>query len=89
MNLSENSLALLVGALDDLVVYVGEILRKGHLIALGNKPATNDVEANKGTSVADVDIVVDGGAAYVHADLALFDGCELFFFMRGAVVDTH
>ena len=81
--------ALLIGALDDLVVYVGEILRKGHLIALGHEPATNDVEANKGTSVADVDIVVDGGAAYIHANLALFDGCELFFFMRGAVVDTH
>ena len=84
-----SSATLLVGALDDLVVHVGKILREGHLIALGHEPATNDVEANKGAGVADVDIVVDGGAAHVHADLALFDGCKLFLFMRGAVVNTH
>ena len=84
-----SSATLLVGALDDLIVHVGKILRKGHLKTLGHEPTANDVEANKGTGVANVDIVVDGGAAHVHADLALFDRCELFLFMRGAVIDTH
>ena len=41
------------------------------------------------TAVADVNVVVDRGAAHVHADLAGLDGLELFLFMGSAVVDTH
>ena len=81
--------ALLVGALDDLVIDIGEVLGKRDLVAARNEPATNHVEADERAGVADVNVVVDRGAAHVHADLAGLDGLELFLFMGSAVVDTH
>ena len=81
--------ALLVGAIDDLIVDVREVLGEGDLVAARDEPAADHIEADERTGVADVDVVVDGGAAHVHADLALLDGAELFFFVCGAVVDLH
>ena len=81
--------ALLVGALDDLVVDVGEVLGKRDLVAARDEPAADHVEADERAGVTDVDVVVDCGAAHVHADLAGLDGLELFLFMGSAVVDTH
>ena len=81
--------ALLVGALDDLVVDVGEVLGERDLVAARDEPATNHVKADERAGIADVDVVVDRGAAHVHADLAGLDGLELFLFMGSAVVDTH
>ena len=81
--------ALLVGALDDLVVDIGEVLGERDLVAARDKPAANHIEADERAGVADVDVVVDRGAAHVHADLAGLDGLELFLFMGSAVVDTH
>ena len=80
---------LLVGAVDDLIVHVGEVLRKRDLVATCNQPAANHVEADERARVANVDVVVDGGAAHVHADLALLDGLEVFLLVRAAVVDLH
>ena len=71
------SATLLVGALDDLVVHVGQVLGEGDLVALVHKVAANDVEGQERAAVADVNLVIDGGAADVHANLAGFDGCEL------------
>ena len=81
--------ALLVGALDDLVIDIGEVLGECDLVAARDEPATNYVKADERAGVADVDVVVDRGAAHVHADLAGLDGLELFLFMGSAVVDTH
>ena len=81
--------ALLVGALDDLVIDIGEVLGERDLVAARDEPATNHVKANERAGIADVDVVVDRGAAHVHADLAGLDGLELFLFMGSAVVDTH
>ena len=95
INLSENSVAtsapfgLLVGALDDLVIDIGEVLGERDLVAARDEPATNHVKADERAGIADVDVVVDRGAAHVHADLAGLDGLELFLFMGSAVVDTH
>ena len=80
---------LLVGAIDDLVVHVGEVLREGDLVTARDEPAANHVEADKRACVADVDVVVHRGAAHVHADLALLDGLKVLFLMRSAVVDLH
>ena len=80
---------LLVRTVDDLVVHVGEVLRKGHLVAGGHEPAANDVEADKRARVADVDVVVDRGTAHVHADLSLLDGGELGLLMRLGAVYLH
>ena len=81
--------ALLVGALDDLVIDIGEVLGERDLVAARDEPATNHVKADERAGIADVDVVVDRGAAHVHADLAGLDGLELFLFMGSAVVDTH
>ena len=81
--------ALLVGALDDLVIDIGEVLGECDLVAARDEPATNHVKADERAGVADVDVVVDRGAAHVHADLSGLDGLELFLFMGSAVVDTH
>ena len=81
--------ALLVGALDNLVVDIGEVLGERDLVAARDEPAANHIEADERAGVADVNVVVDRGAAHVHADLAGLDGLELFLFMGSAVVDTH
>ena len=81
--------ALLVGAIDDLVIDVREVLGEGDLVAARDEPAADHIEADERTGVADVDVVVDGGAAHVHADLALLDGAEVLFLVGGAVVDLH
>lgn len=81
--------ALLVGTLDDLIVDIGEVLGERDLVTARDEPAANHIEADERAGVADVDVVVDRGAAHVHADLAGLDGLELFLFMGSAVVDTH
>ena len=81
--------ALLVGAVDDLVVHVGEVLGEGDLVALVGEVAADDVEGQKRAAVAHVDLVVDGGTAHVHANLARLDGLELLLLVRLAVVDEH
>ena len=64
---------LLVGALDDLVVHVGEVLDKGDLIATVLQIAAQNVKEDDRAGVADVNQVVNGGAAGVHAHLARLD----------------
>ena len=81
--------ALLVGAVDDLVVDIGKVLGKRDLIALEHEVAADHVKRQERARVADVDLVVDRRAADVHADLALFDGLKLLFAVRLAVVDEH
>ena len=81
--------ALLIGALDDLVIDIGEVLGKRDFVATRDEPAADHIEADERAGVADVDVVVDRGAAHVHADLAGLDRLELFLFMGSAVVDTH
>ena len=80
---------LVVGAVDDLVVNVREVLGKGDLVALVHEITADDVEGQEGPGVADVDLVVDRGTADVHANLALLDGDKLLLAVRLAVVDEH
>ena len=81
--------ALVVGAVDDLVVYIGKVLRKGYLEAARDKPAADHVEADERARIANVDVVIHRGAAHVHADLALLDGSELLLAMGLRIVDAH
>src|SRR6266576_2732606 len=59
-----------------LVVHVGEVHHLGHLVAKVAQAAPQQVLEAEGAEVADVSIVVDGGAAGVDADLAGDEGAE-------------
>ena len=57
------------GAPDDLVVHVGHVAHKGHLVARSLEPATDDVKRHEGAAVADMAVVIDRDAADVHPDM--------------------
>ena len=80
---------LLVGAVDDLVIHVGEVLGKRDLVALKHEVTTNHVKAQERATVSNVDLVVHGRSAHIHANLAWLDGLELLLAMVLAVVDEH
>ena len=80
-------LAVLDGALDDLVVNVGDVADVGHVVTGGLQPAVNHVENHHHAGVAKVAVVIDGHAADVHANLVRFDGGEYLFFAFQRVVD--
>ncbi len=78
-----------VGFVDELVVDVGEVLDKSHVIAAIFKvPAQGIKHANR-AGVANMDKVIDGRAAGVHFDLARLDRDELLFLSGEGVVNFH
>ena len=60
--------ALGVGALDDLVVHVGEVVDVGDGVAEVLEVAAHDLARQRGADVADVRLVLHRHAAHVHAD---------------------
>ena len=74
---------------DDLIVDVGDILHKRHVEAAPDEVAANHVEADKRARVTDVDAVVHGRAADVHADLAGLFRLELDFLAQLGVVNLN
>ena len=60
-------LAILGGAPDDLVVYVGDVAHVGEAVAAMAQIAAHDVEHEQHARVADVHVVVHREAAHVHA----------------------
>ena len=74
---------------DDLVVDVGDILHERHFEAAPDEVAADHVEADKRARVADVDAVVHGRAADVHADLAGLLRLELNFLAQLSVVNLN
>ena len=81
--------ALFVGAVDDLVVDVGDVLDEPDVVALVLEVAADHVERQERPRVADVDVVVDRRAADVHRDLAGLARDELLFGAAQRVVDAH
>ena len=59
----------LVGAVDNLIVDIGDVLHVLHLIAAKLEVAPDDIEDDVAHGVADVGVVVGGNAADVHLDL--------------------
>ena len=66
------------GVADDLVVDVGDVHDVLDLHAELAQEAAEDVDVEEGAEVADVAVVVDGGAAGVHAQGAAVDGRKGF-----------
>ena len=81
--------ALLVGTLDNLVVYVGEVLHERHLVAAVLQIAAQHVEHDDRARVADVDVVIHRRAAGVHTHFARLDRHELFLLHGHGVVQFH
>ena len=69
--------ALGLGAPDDPVVDVGEVLDEGDAQAAEGEKAADDVEDQRAARVADVAQVVGGDPADVHADLARHERGEV------------
>ena len=74
--------ALFIGLADHLVV-------EGHFVAPVFQIAPQHVEDDEGPGVADMKVIVYGGAAGIDAHLSLMDGLEFFLFPGHAVVNLH
>ena len=59
------------GVADDLVVDVGDVHDVAHGVSTLPEKSAQQVDGDEGAEVADVSVVVDGGAAGVHADFAV------------------
>ena len=80
--------AFFVGAVDDLIVHIGEVLDISHIIAAVGKVAAHHIKGHDGTGVAQMDIVIGGGAADIHFDFSLFHGNKFFFFVSQCIIDS-
>ena len=80
---------LLLALLDELVVDVGDVGDIDDLVAAVLKVTAQGIEDDERAGVADVDIVVDGGAADVDAVLARHLRHELFLLAGQGVEDLH
>ena len=67
---------VLVGALDDLVVDVGNVAYVGDVIASFAEVSDNHVEDHHDPGMAKVAVIVDRHPADIHADLARLYGFE-------------
>ena len=81
--------ALLVGAVDHLVVDVREVLHERHIVAPPLQVPAQHVKDDQRPRVADVNVVVHRRAAGVDAHLALVQGLELFLLPGLRVIDPH
>src|SRR5262249_460831 len=78
-----------VGALDDSVVDVGEVLDERHAIPLVGEVPANDVEDDGAPRVPDVAEVVHRDPAHVHPHLARHGWNEILLLAREGVVDAE
>ena len=80
--------ARLARAVDDLVVDVGDVAHVGHAQPAMPQIAAHHVEHHQHAGIADVEIVVDGDAAAVHAHVAGLDGLQFLLLARQGIVDA-
>ena len=81
--------ALFVGAVDDLVIDVREVLHERDLVTAVLEVAAEHVEHAERTGVADVDVVVNRGSAAVDLQFSGDLGNEFFFFAGQGVEYLH
>jgi hypothetical protein len=74
---------------DDLVVHVGDVHDVIELEAAGAQPFAQDVQKGEGAEITDVGVIVDGGAAGVHADDVVARGREFLDLLRERVVESQ
>ena len=81
--------ALVDGRRVDLVVDVGDVLDQQHRLPAPLQVALHQLEHHERPRVSDVDAVVDGGPAHVHADRAVGARLQLAQLARQRVADPH
>ncbi len=79
--------ASLVRTIDDLVVDIGDIAHIGDIEAGSAQPAVDHIEHHHHARMAQMTIIVDGHAAYIHTDLAGHNRNEYLLFTSEGVVD--
>jgi hypothetical protein len=84
-----HGLAVLDGAPNDLVVDVGDVAHERHAQTAGPEPTLHQVERDVRARMADVAIVVDRDAAYIHAHMARLDRGKILQGARQGVVDAQ
>ena len=81
--------SLFQSLLDDLVIDIREVGYIVYLVPLVFKIASHRIKYDHGTRIADVDQVVNGRTAYIHAHLAGFDRHKFLFASGHCVKDLH
>ena len=77
-----NRFTVFGGAIDDLVVDIGDVADISHLISRRFQPAVNDVERHHHPGMPYVTIIVNRHAAYVHSHFTRFNRRKDFFASR-------
>jgi hypothetical protein len=81
--------ALLVGAVDYLVIHIREVHHVAHLVAAVFQVAPDYVEDDGRHGVPNVCIGIDRRAADVHLDHVWLEGLEFFFLVGEGIVDAQ
>jgi len=82
-------LLVLGGAHHDLVVDIRDVADIGHARVAALQQPVQNVEHDDGARIADMDIVVDRGAADIEADMRRIERQERLFFARQRVVNNE
>ncbi len=77
------------GAADDFILDVGDVHYVVELVAVGAKPAAQDVLKSEGAQVSDVDEVVHRRPAGVHSDHISVERSEGLDLLREGVVEAQ
>lgn len=75
--------------LNDLIVDVGEIGNKGHLIAEMNEKPPQNIERHDRTHISDMDVRVNRRTAYITGHFVLPNRLKHFFPIRQTIVNLH
>ena len=81
--------AFFIRLIDDLIVDIGEVLHKFHLVAPVLKVAAQQVEYNERARIADVEVVIHGRAAGIHFDLTWGDRNEFLLLAGQGIEQFH
>ena len=81
--------ALLNGFGNDLIIHICKIGNVIHFKALVFQIASDCIEHDHGAGVADVDKIIDRGAAHIHADLSGYQRYKFFLSLAQCIIDLH
>ena len=78
-----------IGAMNDFVIDIGEILYVLHVVAAGFQPTMYQIEGQITARMAQVTSVVDGYTADVHGDLSRFQRGEVHLLATTGIMHAN